>query len=394
MKKFLFVITLFISSLTANNIDTLVNSAILKNSELKSIEKSIMIANENILLATKYSNPTLSLGLTDIHTNENYNKRDLEPMQAQSIGITQAIPITDKLEINQSIQITNKTILALSLEDKKLLLKSKIYELAYKIAILKEKKDFIIKQKQNLQKIEKLQNYKYQTSNNDVNSIFNTKIARKNFDIVLNNLDTNIQTLKLNLEEITYKNIKNIKINTNIDKKYINLKFDNHPKIKALQQQLRLNKQQEAFEEASKTSDIKLNATYFNRREFQDYVNISVSIPLSIYNTENIKVKKAQLQYLKTKDDLQTLKQNFIISNKILQKELNNSYKNYKLITKDIIALQNGIEKSLNINNKFKNNTIKIIQNLNKTISLKITALDEKTKYFTALSKAIYYEGK
>ncbi|WP_404319446.1 TolC family protein [Malaciobacter canalis] len=394
MKKFLFVITLFISTLTANSIDTLVNSAILKNSELKSIEKSIMIANENILLATKYSNPTLSLGLTDIHTNENYNKRDLEPMQAQSIGITQAIPITDKLEINQSIQITNKTILALSLEDKKLLLKSKIYELAYKIAILKEKRDFIIKQKQNLQKIEKLQNYKYQTSNNDVNSIFNTKIARKNFDIVLNNLDTNIQTLKLNLEEITYKNINNIKINTNIDKKYINLKFDNHPKIKALQQQLKLNKQQEAFEEVSKTSDIKLNATYFNRREFQDYVNISVSIPLSIYNTENIKVKKAQLEYLKTKDDLQTLKQNFIISNKILQKELNNSYKNYKLITKDIIALQNGIEKSLNINNKFKNNTIKIIQNLNKTISLKITALDEKTKYFTALSKAIYYEGK
>ncbi len=161
-----------------------------------------------------------------------------------------------------------------------------------------------------------------------------------------------------------------------------------------MQQQLRLNKQQEAFEEASKTSDIKLNATYFNRREFQDYVNISISIPLSIYNTENIKVKKAQLQYLKTKDDLRTLKQNFIISNKILQKELDNSYKNHELISKDIISLQKAIEKSLNINNRFKNNTTKIIQNLNKTISLKIAALDEKTKYFTALSKAIYYEGE
>ncbi|AXH08513.1 hypothetical protein CP960_10110 [Malaciobacter halophilus] len=394
MKKSLFVITLFISSLTATSIDTLINSAILKNSELKSIEKSILIANENIMLATKYTNPTLSLGLTGIHTNENYDKRNLEPMQAQSIGITQAIPITDKLEINESIQITNKTILALSLEDKKLLLKSKIYELAYKIAILKEKRDFILKQKSNLKKIEKLQNYKYQTSKIDVKSLFDTKIATKNFDIVLNNLDTNLQTLKLNLEEITYKNINHIDIDTTINKKYLKLKANNHPKIKALQQQLKLNKQQEAFEEASKTSDIKLNATYANRTEYQDYVNISVSIPLSIYNTENIKVKKAQLQYLKTKDDLQTLKQNFIITNKILQKELDNSYINHELITKDIVLLQKAIEKSLNIDNRFKNNTTKIIQNLNKTISLKIAALDEKTKYFTALAKAIYYEGK
>ncbi|AXX91122.1 hypothetical protein CPU12_10320 [Malaciobacter molluscorum LMG 25693] len=393
MKKTLFVIGFFIINLSANSIDSLVNSAISRNSELKSIEKSIKIANENISLATKYQNPSLSLGIADIHTNSNYDKRDLEPMQTQFIGISQVIPITDKLDINQSIQITNKTILSLKLEDKKLLLKSKIYELVYKIAILKEKRDFIQKQKQNLQKLITLQNTKYQTSKIDIDSIFDTKIDIKNFDIALNNLDTNIKTLKLNLEKITYTSMNNVNINTNIKKKILHFNFNEHPRIKILKQNLKLNKQQEAYEKALKTSDIKLNATYYNRNEFEDYVNISITIPLSIYDRENIKAKKAQFAYLKTKDDLEDEKQNLRIDTKILQQELNNSYENYTIIEKDIIQIQKNIEKTLNINNNFKDTTSKIIKNLNKTISLEISALNEKTRYFTTLSKAIYYKG-
>ncbi|RXJ98069.1 hypothetical protein CRU98_11155 [Arcobacter sp. CECT 8986] len=393
MKKALFIIGLFIINLSANSINSLVNSAISKNSELKSIEKSIKIANENISLATKYQNPSLSLGIADIHTNSDYDKRDLEAMQTQFIGITQVIPITDKLDINQSIQITNKTILSLKLEDKKLLLKSKIYELVYKIAILKEKRDFIQKQKQNLQRLVTLQNTKYQTSKVDINSIFDTKIGIKNFDIALNNLDTNIKTLKLNLEKITYTSTNDIDINTDIKRKILHFNFDEHPRIKILNQNLKLNKQQEAYEEASKTSDIKLNATYYSRDEFEDYVNISVAIPLSIYDRENINVRKAQFAYLKTKDDLENERQNLKIDSKILQQELNNSYENYEIIEKDIMKLQKSIEKTLSINNNFKDVASKIIKNLNKTINLEISALNEKTRYFTTLSKAIYYGG-
>ncbi len=393
MKKYLVVISFLILNLSANSLESLIINALDKNNELKSIEKSIMIANENITLATKLSNPILSLGINDIHTNENYDKRDLEPMQVQFIGITQAIPITNKLEINKSIQITNKNILALSLEDKKLLLKSKIYELAYNIGILEEKKKLILKQKRNIEKLEKIQNYLYQTSKIDVKTLFDTKLVNKNFDITLNNLKTNITTLKLNLEEIVYTKIDKLDINLDMFKVSLNNNLDKHPKIKAFKEQLKVFKQQESYERALKTSDINFNITYFNRTEFQDYVNVSIAIPLSIYNKENINVKKVQYNYLKAKDDLESLRRNFNTTQQILQNELNTSYTNYQLLSKEMIALQNSIDKSLKIDNKFKNNSIQIIQNLNRTLKLQIDALDEKSKFFTTFAKSKYYRG-
>ncbi len=393
MKKYLIVISFLILNLSANSLESLVTNALDKNNELKSIEKSILIANENITLATKLSNPILSLGINDIHTNENYDKRDLEAMQAQFIGITQAIPITNKLEINKSIQITNKNILALSLEDKKLLLKAKIYELAYNIAILEEKKRLILEQKRNIGKLEKLQNYLYQTSKTDVKTLFDTKLINKNFDITLNNLQTNITTLKLNLEEIAYTKIDILNINLDVFKASLENNIEKHPKVQAFNEQLKAFKQQEAYEKALKTSDINFNITYFNRTEFQDYVNVSVAIPLSIYNRENINVKKAQYSYLKAKNDLESLRRNFTTTQQILQNELNTSYENYQLLSKEMLALQKSIDKSLKIDNKFKNNSTQIIQNLNKTLKLQIDALDEKSKFFTTLAKSKYYEG-
>lgn len=393
MKKSLFAIILSLSILNGNNLDSLVQSAIDKNFELKSIEKSILIANENIKLAKKLANPILTLGANDIHTND-IKSRDKEPMQGQFIGFSQVIPITNKLEIKESINITNKNILSLDLEDKKLLLKSKIYELVYKISILKQKQRLVLEQKNNLSKLDKVQNILYTTSKMNVNKIYNTKILTTNLDIALNTLETNINILKLKLEQITYTKIPNEDYQIGIKKTILNMDTTNHPKIKAFEQKLIKNKQTESYEKVSKTSDIKVSATYFNRdKKYQDYVNISVAIPLSIYNRENINIRKAQLEYLKTKDNLETLKTTFKINKQILQNELNNSFNNYTIINEKIISFQKSIEENLNITNTFKQNTQQIINNLNRTIKFKIDALNEKQKYLTALAKSKYYEG-
>ena len=126
MKKIACLLSFAISSSLAMSLDEIVDNALKNNQDINSIEKSIEIANENIVLAKQWKNPILTIGANDIHFDEPLS-RDKEPMQAQYIGISQIIPIGKKIEIKEIIAKKDKEIISLSLEDKKLKLKSKIY---------------------------------------------------------------------------------------------------------------------------------------------------------------------------------------------------------------------------------------------------------------------------
>ena len=107
----------------------------LKTPFLKALEESINSAKEQISLSSKWKNPTLTFGATDIQFDD-ISRRDLEPMQSQFIGFSQVIPVGDKLDIKEKVSKKDKNIVTLQLEDKKLVLKSKIYEVSYSILIL------------------------------------------------------------------------------------------------------------------------------------------------------------------------------------------------------------------------------------------------------------------
>lgn len=66
----------------------------------------------------------LSFGANDIQFDD-VSKRDLEAMQAQFVGVTQVIPMGDKLEYKEQIAFKDKEILGFVLEDKKLELNQK-----------------------------------------------------------------------------------------------------------------------------------------------------------------------------------------------------------------------------------------------------------------------------
>ena len=149
MKKIAIALSFVISSSLAISIDEIVNNALNNNYDLKSTQKAILIADENIKLATKWTNPVLSIGANDIHFDEPL-KRDSEAMQAQFIGLSQVIPIGKKLQIKKSIAKKDKEIISLTLEDKKLLLKSKIYELSYNILILEKKLNLLNSYEKNI----------------------------------------------------------------------------------------------------------------------------------------------------------------------------------------------------------------------------------------------------
>ena len=119
MKKILLCSFFSVCLLKAVTIDELVKNTNTNNYDLKSIEKSIQIADFQIQLAKKWQNPILSLGLMDIAFND-LSAKDKKDMQSRSIGISQIVPTAGKLEIKERIAQKDKNIQRLNLEDKKL----------------------------------------------------------------------------------------------------------------------------------------------------------------------------------------------------------------------------------------------------------------------------------
>ena len=395
MKKIACLLSFTISSSLAMSLDEIVDNALKNNQDINSIEKSIEIANENIVLAKQWKNPILTIGANDIHFDEPLS-RDKEPMQAQYIGISQIIPIGKKIEIKEIIAKKDKEIISLSLEDKKLKLKSKIYEFSYNILILEKKLKLLTSYEKNIKKIEKLSASLYGYGKSNQNEILSAKIAYSKIQIKKQNLKNMIKNLYLNLEQITYSKINLIKAPIDIKELVLNMDIKIHPKIKMQKIQSSKFLNIARLEKENEKSDIKVNIAYFNRdSKYKDYANISVNIPLSIYKTEKVKALKAKLKANEISTKLEDLENDFKTKVLVLQNNINNAYRNYILIQKTILPLKRKMQKNIeNYNSLTGLKPQAAIQNLNELISFEINSINQLKKYYSNYSKTKYYMTK
>lgn len=395
LKRILLSSSLTISLLSATTIDELVKNSFEKNYDLKSLDKSIKIAEHQISLSKNWQNPILSFGANDLWIND-LSSRNKEAMQASFVGISQVIPTASKLDIKESIAKNDKNIKIEDLEDKKLELESKIYEYAYDILISEEKYKLLDSYEQNVKKLESLYTslYKYQKATQ--NEILNSQISSLNINLEKQKLKNLIDNFYLKLEQITYLKIDHI--DEKIDIKKIDLLLDNpeHPKFKILEESAKKSNEIAKFESAKKIPDVQVSLAYFQRDDkFNDYVNVAVSIPLPIYNTENTAKLQAKVNANETNDKLEQLKHNFLLQTQMLKNSLNNSYENYKLIQQEIIPVKQKIQKNIENYNSF--DLIKpqeSISNLNELISYETKALDELQKYYENYSQLLYFTNK
>ena len=395
MKKILLCFSLTVCLLSAVTIDELVKNTNENNYDLKSIDKSIEVANHQISLSKKWQNPTLSLGLNDLWLND-LSSRDKEAMQASFIGLSQVIPTGSKLEIKEKIAQKDRNIQMLNLEDKKLELESKVYEYVYTILLLEKKYKLLESYEQNIKKLETLFTSLYKYQKVTQNEILNSQISALDISLQKQNLKNMIDNSYLKLEQITYTKID--KIDENIDIKKINLLSINeeHPKFKTLEEMANKSKNMADLEAEKKIPDVMLNVAYFQRdSRFNDYVNVSVSFPLPIYDTENTARLQAKMNMNETNDKLEQLKHNFSMQSEILKNSLNSSYTNYNLIEEKIIPIKEKIQTNIETYTSFdKIKPQESIKNLNELISYETKAIDELQKYYEAYSALLYFTNK
>ncbi|WP_419774304.1 TolC family protein [Halarcobacter sp.] len=383
------------SSIYAKEVKQVVNEAINTNSSLQALEQSILLAKEQIDLAGKWQNPILNFGANDIQFDD-ISKRDLEPMQAQFIGLNQMIPIGDKKELEEEIARDDYELSKLVLADKKLELESKIYEYIYNIKLVEERVALFSKLKQNIAELQKLLEEFYKYNKASQIDILKVQTLYDELDISEQKLNNNLRVFKLQLEQLTYTKFKDIDISTELEKVTLVNNIDLHPKILQIEKNIEKFNTTSKFEEEKKNSDINFGVKYFQRdSKYEDYINISVAIPLSVYGSEDIKARKAKFKANEYKNLLQDSKLKFTNQIKILQDNIDNAFYSYKKLNESIIPKYNQIQKTLESYNRFSSlkqiDSKQLIRNLNELIKYKLKAIDEKQKYFTNLSNSIYF---
>lgn len=392
MLKILFSSSLVISLLGAVSIDELVNDSFEKNYDIKSLEKSIEIANHQIAIAKNWENPMIAF-----KTNEIMFDKPLSNQKEYGVELSQAIPIGRKLDIEENIAKNDRNIQIYSLEDKKLELESKIYEYSYNILIFEKRYELLNTYQKNLKKLENLNTLLQKYEKATLNEVIDTQISSLDLKLEQENLKNSIDNLYLNLEQITYKKVDSITQKLDIkrvDKEKATSNLSSHPQVKTLEENSTKYSQMASLEDAKKFSSVTVSLEYMQNKE-QDYGNVTVAIPLPIYKTENVNRIKAKLNANETNDKLDSLLHNLSLETQIYVNNLNQNVRNYEVIQKEIIPLKQKIQKNIENYNSFeKSNPQDSIKNLNELITYELKALDEIQKYYENYSKLLYYSNK
>ena len=393
MKKVVFTSLIFASYLFGTSIEDIVQKSLQNNFDIKSLENSIEIANFQIKQAKNWENPMISFKANDIMLNKNY----LNNQKEYGIELSQAIPIGKKLELEESIAKKDKLLKEQTLQDIKLEFESKIYLYSYTILILENRLKLLNEYQKNLNRLEELYTKLYSYDKVSLNEILNTQISKYDLQIKINELQTTKDNLYLSLEQISYEKIDKIDdslVLKDINRQQIEEQLIFHPKIQTLQTTSQKYKDTAQLEDAKKFSSITLALEYMQNKE-QDYANITMSMPLPIYNTENINKLKANLNTNETNNKLDSQIHNLRLQTKIYLNNLEQYKTNYKILQEKIVPIKQKIQKVLEEFVGFDKESLKEnLNSLNELIDYEMKASEQLEKYFENYSELIYYSNK
>ena len=393
MKKVVFTSLIFASYLFGTSIENIVQKSLQNNFDIKSLENSIEIANFQIKQAKNWENPMISFKANDIMLNKNY----LNNQKEYGIELSQAIPIGKKLELEESIAKKDKLLQEQTLQDIKLEFESKIYLYSYTILILENRLKLLNEYQKNLNRLEELYTKLYSYDKVSLNEILNTQISKYDLQMKINELQITKDNLYLSLEQISYEKIDKIDdslVLKDINRQQIEEQLIFHPKIQTLQTTSQKYKDTAQLEDAKKFSSITLALEYMQNKE-QDYANITMSMPLPIYNTENINKLKANLNTNETNNKLDSQIHNLRLQTKIYLNNLEQYKTNYKILQEKIVPIKQKIQKVLEEFVGFDKESLKEnLNSLNELIDYEMKASEQLEKYFENYSELIYYSNK
>ena len=327
ISKLLLSSALSFSLLSAVSVDELVKSSFENNYDLRSLEKSILVAQEQINVSKNWENPMLSFKTNNIKFN-----KPLSNQKEYGVELSQVIPLGNRLE-----------------------LESKVYQYAYSIVILEKRYKLLENYLKNLDKSKELYSSLYKVEKASLNDVLNANVSYLDLKLELENLKNMIDNMYLSLEDITYRKIDSVEEKIEIKeltRNQIDENLSTHPKIKALEENSLKYQNMAHLEDSKRLSSVTLSVEYMQNSE-QDYANVTIGIPLPIYKTESTNSLKAKLSANENSDKLDNVTHSISIQIDTYLNNLNRSAKNYNLIQKELIPLKKKIQKNMENYNSF-----------------------------------------
>ena len=385
MQKIILVLflTLYIQ---AQDLHDLVMLSYKNDPVIAHLNASVNLYETKTLSSDLWENPNLSLGITDIQI-DNISHRSLEPMQTHFISIAQKIPLSDKLSLSKELSSLKEEIARLKVQDRKRVIQSKLTLLVYESVIMKRRLKLLQKNRRNLYRIKQLlQGYQA-----DAEYIMEIEQVLSVLKIKEKTYLAKEEIFTQQIQELILQKPKDIEVKldfVDLDTKLLK----NHPLFALYQKDIQIAQKSIDLAVAKQKADIKVRAGYYQRQNRDDYINLSVSMPLQIRGREDIALKVAKVALSVQEHKAMALHNRFENSVKMLMITMDQNRATYRLYKQNILPKQKKISKYLRSKNSLNQvSMITLINNANKVIKYQDKALDALLAYFKAYAKMRYY---
>ena len=288
MRTTLITLLFIASSLYATSLEEIISKSLDSNPSLESITKRISANKEDIELSKQFANPELAFTKNSINSNQ--------AMSQTTISFKQKIPYFGKRDTKREIAEGEENVLSVKLFRAKVALVGAIKKEAYKIWELKELYSILqryeVLTKQNIDLHESYTS----TENNQHMGIMSAELTLSDLKIQRTVLKAKIVSAYARLSYLASFRVKNLDIALSIESKpsrnLLQKDLVNNPAVELKDKEILKQNARVKLAKLNHKPDFSVLASYSNRVNFDDYVNLGFGVSLPIYGSEDMKEQK------------------------------------------------------------------------------------------------------
>jgi len=295
--RIIFLLSLALHSLQAQNIQILIEHSLKEHPSLASIKYRLSAMDERIEKSSNWRNPELILNVNDIRLDDPSN-RGLEPMQYQAINYKQRFPWFGKIDARVTYTRAQRSVIADSYDVSKVKLAQEVRTTAYTILEIKERLK-IVREYEKLTK-QNILLYDAYTSTDDMSHansmsaellLSRLHIRSARYHAVLTGQEAKLSYLVQKKNVSVTDRLKMFKPKT---LSYYLSHLSNNPAYKRTLSQHKVASANQEMKALESTPDPFVQVGYFNREAFEDFASVSVGFTLPIFGSEALATESAR----------------------------------------------------------------------------------------------------
>lgn len=321
--------------LQAHNVETLISHAMDTHPTIKAIEARVNAAQSAVDRADNLSDPSLNFRMNDIQLQDISN-RSIEPMQTNSVSITQKLPWFGKREALKESELAQKEVVFASLKEAQAALAERIKKNSAQIWMINNLETIVDKTSSLARQNVELSEAYNALKNNQHASILASRLVLSRLKTEHSQLEADKQTALAQLSYLSGMEVDKVEVSMQepkiplFDELHENL--EHNYRLEMLENVKRKQARLVTSAQLDKNIDPIVQAEYSQRQAFKDYVSVGIGFSLPIYGTQESIVEQRSAELLAAQSDTVNLREELEAELKGLYSKLENQQRIYHII--------------------------------------------------------------